>query len=419
MRHVLTYRLFYGSLVLGILLWLLSFSLIPVEVVEDVNIYTVGFICLCYIAMVFGFIAIPNRIEKNEIRINNPLFIKYLIMVITISFVLRWIDLFYVRELSFFNTPIENRRLSFINNTNSNVLLLMAAVLKSLYFFPFVLTLHERNTLRIYLICAILLLGFVVPEAILFGTRKPFFDLTLIIIISVLVSRRVKVGVKSLGLFFAAALTLMAISYFVLIGRESPRAENQNVYKHVLEGRYNDLLRPKDKTIAYIQNEDSNSFMRAVTFITLQTGQYINHGFFEFNHIYNKSELPVSYGMYVFNPFFKFAQRMGLAKGIEYTNPSPRKIVYLTTFGSFYIDFRWFATLVFFLLGSFQRHIYNNSKVNTIYAPLLIYLAIFNLFLPIFNYMKGAGIYPIVGIFIAIVSYRFLSKLIYEKSTSS
>ena len=311
---------------------------------------------------------------------------------------------------------IENRNLSRLNNDNGNIFFVLASVFKSLYFFPFVILLKSKHKLDFWVIGSFLLLCFPLCEALLLGTRKALFEIFLIIFISSFLFKKIRVNVKNGSLFLAAIFVLMTISYKILLKREASRKNNKDVYTSITSARYNEVLKPNKNIIAYINDPSISPIKRNYALIFLHSGQYINHGLFEFNHIIDNPKLQMTCGKYNMDPFFKFLNKIGINESYKSVNPSPREYVYLTSFGSFYLDFGWFSILVFFTLGFIQRYIFTNSNLSIIHSPLVVYLIIINVFLPIFNYLRGAGIYPFVGFIFLLIIYHYFLKRTNEKS---
>lgn len=336
-----------------------------------------------------------------------------------LCFVLRWIDLFILRELSFTNGAIKNRNLSHFNNHKSNIVFVLVSIFKSLYFFPFIIGLKSKNRFNFYTVCTILLLVFPLVEALALGNRKPFFELFLILMISIYYYKKPRINFKNISIVLISIMALMTISVNVLLKREESRKGSQNVYIEIINGRYNDILKPKEEVLGYLKDSTISSIKKDYSLIALQSGQYLTHGFFEFNHIIDRPDLEVTKGAYTFYPFIKILNRVGLTRNFDNVNPSPRAYVYLTTFGSLYLDFRWFTVFFFFLFGVFQRYVYDKSFSCIIHSPILIYLSIINVFLPIMNYIRGAGIYPIVGFIFLLVAHYFYLKKSNEKSTNT
>lgn len=414
-----TYRLFFSSVAFGILLWMFTFLFLPVDVTEKVSPKTIFFSVSCYVSLVLGFLVYKFKVKQSKPLTDNSSFFKYVTIFLLCCFVMRWVDLFVLREVSLFDNAIANRRQSEMNTYKSNILFALASMFKALYFFPFVIALKGKFRINFNTICAVALLAFPLVEAIVFGSRKPFFELFLILIISIFYYKKPKINLKTISVVLVSVVALLTISVALLFNRESNRKASQNVQNEIINGRYNDMLTPKKEVLNYFEDTTVPSISKKYALIILQSGQYITHGFFEFNHIINNPDLEVTKGAYTFYPFIKILNKIGLTKEFKPVNPSPREFVYLTAFGSVFLDFRWFTLLFFFLFGFVQRYVYDKSFSNIIHAPLLIYLAIINVFLPILNYVRGAGIYPIVGFIFLSGAYYYYLKKANEKSTNT
>jgi len=124
------------SILIGLLIWVLTFMVLPVDVEMPVNATTIWFIVANYLALVTGFLLFRYKdkgaaIEKG-LDIRKTLF--FIIIVLLISFVFRYIDLLVIRDLAFDNSIKLNRELSYDNAPNSNLFFSLVSVLKSTYF---------------------------------------------------------------------------------------------------------------------------------------------------------------------------------------------------------------------------------------------------------------------------------------------
>lgn len=401
-------RLFFGSLIFGVILWLLIFLILPVNMSEEFHFKTFLFIVCNYVALVLGFVGFRFKPKESKKHFRSSI-LPILIGVLLLAFVLRWIDLFYVRELSFGLETKVNRVINEEMSYKSNIIFLLASVVKGAYFFPLILTLYKKNTKRIYVILSGLLMFLPIIEAILRGNRKPFFEIFLIVIIGLIASGRLKIGVKQVAISIIVFLGLMIISMIMVFDRES-LAQNQDQFQ-LLDARYGEILQMKPELKEYILNENVNRNKRMAILSGMHFGQYITHGVFEFNHIVKNEDLPITYGAYSFNVAPKILNKLKIIEEIPLTNPSPRKYVYLTTFGGFFIDFRWFSLVIMFSLGIAQKYCFLRSSKNILYQPIVTYFLLLNFTFLILNYIRGAGAYPIVSILLLL----FLVKLIPAK----
>src|SRR5690606_5498193 len=110
MSWIKNYRIFFGSLLCGVFLWCFIYAIFPLKAVEPLKTETVLYVVFGYFAMILGFIAFNFKTKEssnNTIDVSKT--IAVLLIIIVVSYVIRWIDLFYVRELSFDVAPKRNR----------------------------------------------------------------------------------------------------------------------------------------------------------------------------------------------------------------------------------------------------------------------------------------------------------------------
>lgn len=411
MWYVKTNILFFTSLLLGLATWLLVLVLLPVDVVESIRFNTILFITLNYFSLVIGFMCF-NFKDKNRILLkqNSNHLLKAIIVIVAVSYLIRYIDLFAIRGISFNNNVNTNRVLSVRDFELKYIIFALAAVLKSLYFFPIVIALSTSVKKKWIIITSYVLLFLPLVEALLKGSRKPFFDIAIILVFSILIFTKIKLTKKKIILFIIGIIALLTITNIILFNRETK--EGKNTYQEILTARYNDLLKPSKNIEYYILNENTPDLNKRTALTLLHVGQYVTHGFFEFNHIVKGEPIPLTYGSYTFSPFGKLFNKGN-------ANPSPREYVYITAFGGLYLDFGWFSLIIMLLFGIFQKFVFQKAINSVIWRPVLSYLLIINVFLLVFNYVRGAGVYPLVGFFILLLILKTLLLRPNEKSINT
>jgi len=422
MFYIERHGLFFGSIAFGILLWVMSYFLLPFHVSEPFHVETSVFIVSCYLMLVLGFILVKpcsHVSEKNDQQIYSIL--NILVAIIIISYLLRWSDLFIIRDLSFTNEPKINRVLNRENSENSNLIFILASILKSLYFFPYVVSVklkYKRNK-PLKLLCLVCLF-LPVLEAILKGTRKPLFEIFLIIILCTLVYNQKKITKIKITVTALVLTLLLTASMWIVFQREN-LSENMDTefYEKILKSRYNEILKPKPVVNSFFADDDVSLPVKFYAMAAMQMGQYVSHGVFEFNHIIRNQNLPISKGSYTFSTVPRFLNKLGIINNFEADNPSPREFVYLSAFGAMYIDFRWFSLLFMFILGMAQKYVFSKSISCFIYTPVVIYFSIINVFLPILNYIRGSGFYPLICTLMLIFFIFLYRKIFNEKSLNS
>ncbi|XMO87884.1 hypothetical protein AAFN75_06240 [Algibacter sp. AS12] len=411
-NYIKKYKGFFYSLLFSIAIWFIAFLLIPAKPVESIKPVTIFFILGCYLSLVTGFLCFNFKTKPIEFKQKprTTFYLNILLIILVLSYLLRWFDLFWIRELSFFNETIENRAIKDANSSSSGWLFVIASIIKSIYFFPFIFVKKLKLKSAGYtVILAYALLLFPWVEAILLGARKPFFEVFLIVIITYLLFKTQKIKLKPFLIICFSFFLLMSVSVVLLIKREHEVAKHKVAFfDSILKSRYNDLLKPTDEAENYFYSKDNNELIKYYALIGLHSGQYISHGVFEFNHIIDKQDLQKTNGTYTFFPIINFFNKFNISEPIVLNNPSPRSYVYLTAFGSFYIDFRWLTLLAMFIFGVFQKYAFQKSKHSIIYIPILIYLLLINVFLPITNYIRGIGIYPFVAFSFVLSLYKLI-----------
>lgn len=416
---------FLLSIFLGIALWILTYTAMPLLPKEALKAETIYLIVISYLMTILGFFGF-SKIKKNSSTtrknsLNERQLIKVLIVIVLSSFILRWIDLFLIRDLSFFNEPKYNRVLNEKSNSIYAIFFIIPSILKSLYFFPFVIKTKckiKYSKLTVYL--SYVCLSLPIVEALLKGTRKPFLEILLLIIITIIIYDRNRINLKTVAISLIAVFGLLTLSMAIIFQRENLSDDmNSEFYKKLFESKYNDLLMPKDEVKNYFLDDTNSKTVKFYAMGILQIGQYILHGVFELNHIIKKENLVTSYGKHSFSTVFRVVEKISSNHIENNVNYSPRGSIYLTTFGSFYLDFKWGALAVFLIIGAFQAHIFLLSNNNLLFCPLLILFIIINLFLPVMNLLRGAGIYPFIAVLLLLLSQKLYLRSFNEKSIST
>lgn len=404
---------FYISVLGGILLWFLFFFITPAKVTNELDTSTILFIVASYLSLIAGYFFTDfkfNPIKKSQ-RTKS---LGFIFLLIIVAFLIRYIDLFLVRKLTFSNSILENRILA--GEPPQNLIFIFASVFSSLYFVPLLLGLLNKNKNRVYLLVAIVCFLLPFPEAILRGTRKPFLYSFLFLILILVYTKRIKFNKKTLLLIFSSCIILFIVATNILMKREGPK--NKDAYHHLIENAiYNDLFKPKQKIIDYVNNNKVSNSKKAIIISAMQIGQYYAHGVFEFDHVikhYKKNNFEKQYGKYTFQVLPKFTNRLNLSNYNlnKIYLASPRGYTFISFFGGMYIDFGWFALIFMFILGVIQKAIYQKIKQNYfIFAPLFLFLLFTNFFMLTFNFFRGTGTYTLISCIIFVILSSYLMRL--------
>tara|TARA_R110002012_G_scaffold205059_3_gene374975 strand:- start:1640 stop:2896 length:1257 start_codon:yes stop_codon:yes gene_type:complete len=404
---------FYISLLTGLIIWLITWAILPVNT-GLLSLETICFIGFSFGSIILGYRVIQIKNVEKIVWLPHNFFFKVLIVILCIGLLFRYIDLFYFRNLSLSNLYYQNKILSLNNSQYTPLIVTFLGALRALYYVPilYLIIIKSKNkSLWIISITILLLFG---VEIILFGTRKPLFHLLILILITLgLTVKNYKqlLNKYTVGLLIFITIGLGFFSYFILNKRvtEVP-VKNINLID-VVNSRYNDFVPIKNSKLNDFK-KSPNSLTTKTEVMLIHTGQYIVHGFYELDYIINNN-LPKAHGKYSFNPIFKALERLDL--GNDYSNTlkyHPRDYVYVSFFGSFFIDFGWFSLILFFIYGMFQKMIVSFAKNNPFIMVLWVITLCINLIMPIFNLVSGVEFYLQVFLILIVLSqikYRTLN----------
>ena len=403
---------FFVSLSLGLISWILIFFVFSLEPVFPLSNKLLSYVLLSYLSIILGYLVIPD--VKKEVIPNSSFIytnsIKLIILIVLISFLLRYIDLFLIRGASFSYSIRENRIL--IQNESPNLIFIIASVTRYLFFVPIILFLHSKKKSKnlLFLCLFLFLLPFV--EGMIRGTRNSFFYPTILLVITLLYFKKIKFKKLHISIILIVSAVLFLIATSILKKRE---VRNESDYKKLTSiSIYNDFLKPKKFVIEKI-HKTKNEQLKQLLISGLQTGQYYTHGLYEFNHLIKtyeeNKELNFQYGKFIFFNYCKLTNRLGITNLDLYKikSANPREYSFITFFGGLYIDFGWFGLIVMFFLGMIQKLLFNQvKKKNAQFLPLFIFLIFVNFFMLIFNFLAGSGSsFITISIFvILIISYK-------------
>lgn len=405
---------FFLSISLGVVCWLLVFIIFPIEVVFPISFKVVVFILLSYICMITGYLIVP---KKNYSKLPNQLIIgstmiKILILVVLLSFLIRYVDLFLFRGVRINFTIAQNRIL--LDANSPNFIFILASVTRYLFFVPILLLFHSKiKSKKLLIFCLFLfLLPFI--EGVIRGSRNSFFYPSILLIFSLLYYKKIKFKKLHVGilLLFFSVLFLMATG--ILKKREIIKQQD---YQNFNLAMYNDFLKPKKSILNRIHSSE-NIKTKQLLISGLQTGQYYTHGVFEFDNLvrtYHKNDsLNFQFGKYNFFNFIKFSNKLGITQLdlSKIQNANPRGYSFITFFGGLYIDLGWYGLIFMFFFGAFQKHLYDQVQRQRIeLLPLLIFFLFLNFFMLSFNFLRGNGVSMIMASLIFILVIHIKNKI--------
>lgn len=387
------------SLILGFINWLVFYIIIPINNTK-LSFKTISFILCSVICFISGYYLFKfNKQKKLTVKPINFFILFTGIALVGLMF--RYIDLFFIRDVNLSNTFNVNKYLKSNNATKAHLLILLLGTLRVLYFIPLLILIIQKTKKKMFWFFSILLVIFNSIEVFLFGTRKPFFYLALLILIALFYYNRKKIRLskKNIVISLTSLCFLGALSFFILNKRVNQNHNESVSLIEVTNSRYNDFVKIKAYKLNKLK-ETPNSLNTKSQIIFIHIGQYIVHGFFELDYII-RNDFPRALGIYSFNPIYKFLNYFNDEKKDLNTNENhPRNYVYTTFFGSLFIDFGWFALIFMFLFGAFQRWIFTLAKFNIVAKVFAVVLLAVNFSMPIFNLLAGAGLYLFICLLI-------------------
>ena len=281
---------FFLSISLGILCWLLVFIIFPIQVVFPISSKVVVYILLSYVSIITGYLIVPNgnySKHSNQTIIGVPM-IKVLILVVLLSFSIRYIDLFVFRGVRISYPIAQNRML--IDSNPPKFIFILASVTRYLFFVPILLLFHSKIKSKKLLIFCLLLFLLPFIEGVIRGSRNSFFYPSILLIFSLLYFKKIKFKKLHLGVLLLVFSLLFLMATGILKKREMIKKQDYKSLTTV--AIYNDFLKPKKSILEKIHRIE-NIKIKQLLISGLQTGQYYTHGVFEFDNLqktYHKND---------------------------------------------------------------------------------------------------------------------------------
>jgi hypothetical protein len=402
-------RKFYSSIFLGISIWFFFYFVTPIEAKNCISFSTLSFIIASYIFLIVGFHFSPNLIKKNKVLQCNTqlnrhsvLILKSIIVIISLSFIIRYIDLFYFRGLSFSNYGLLNKRIA-SNPDNYSFIFGMFSIFRVIYFVPLIFYYGLKIDSKKLLIFSFLLFLMPLTEGYLRDSRRIFFEsFLLLILILFFYKKDYFLSLRSYFFFFIITTSLLIYSFFVIQGRMQVKPDN--FYERIYKSEYYNFVPIKKQTVKFL-DQNKNNFLAKIYFSEIHIGQYITHSVFEMD--YMKSRLKThTYGKFNGYLFIKFLNKLRITNiDLNNLNNPTKRNTYITLFGGMFIDFGWFSLPLMFLFGCFQKQVFVSEEYTVFLRPLMALLFFSNIFLLIMNFIRAQflltfGVYLILTMFI-------------------
>lgn len=416
MRFIASNKLFLTSILLGVMVWFFVFFLTPVNAAVSLSFEVIIFIILNYIVLIFGFIYADSKL-KNFIQISPSqkdlsTFFYLIIIIVCLSSIVRFIDLFLVREISFLNT-IEVNKHNSENLNNFSTLLGILGVFRMLYFVPYLLYVVQKWKNQKLLFICLLIFFIPIAEGYLRGSRRLIFEAAGFLVTINLIHRFSKLMSRKVIFILLLALIFVAIGSNLILKKRVNTINQEAYYKQLFKSPYNEFIPLNNGFKDYIIN-NNDDWKGSLSFTFAHIGQYYTHGIYEFDYMI-KQKTQKKYGLYNAFIFVKLFNRLGISKIPLVTLGNPvKRITYITFFGGLYLDFGWFALIVMFFLGIIQNRIIRYSEINAYFQPLLVIILFTNFFLLVFNFIRAQMLISLF-IYLLILIFFFQFRKYCEK----
>ena len=402
--------LFLKSLCVGVFIWIFFYTLTPVVAVNSISKDIIWFILSNYIALILGYYLTNNILKKKTyVNFNSKNlegFVNVIFILILFSSVVRFIDLFFIREVSFFNS-ISSNKYNLAQEDKFSITLGILSFFRLLYFVPYLFYVVEKKKKKKLLVLFLLLFLIPITEGLLRGSRRLIFEPIGILITIICVYNFSKLFSKKIILMtIVVSVFIVFISNFILKERIHESRDKEFLEK-IYVAPYNDLLPLKLETQEYLL-QNKSSWIGKTTFTLVHIGQYMLHGVYEFDYLYKLDPVKRK-GMYNGFIVVKLLNKLHLSNiSLDFlTNPTKR-VTYITFFGGLYLDFGWFSLIIMLFFGAFQKVIFQYSCHFRYLKPLVIALVFSNAFLLVFNFLRS-------GLIVFVLIYLMTLFLFYNR----
>ena len=257
------------------MIWFMFYMILPINTI-GLSFETLSFIASCVICFILGYYMFSfHKITKYTIKPFNYFII--FAVIVTIGLTVRYIDFFFLRDIKWNNPYYVNRLLKSNNAAQSNLLIALFSALRALYFIPLLILIIIKSKNKIFWAVALFLIIYSWISVFLFGTRKPFFYLTILLFISIFYYNRkhLKPSKKTIIVIIFFTFVLSFFSYSILDKRMSESTTEKNALVKVAHVRYNDFVEIKEFKLNQIE-ESPQSLNTKVQIMFMHTRPFLD-----------------------------------------------------------------------------------------------------------------------------------------------
>lgn len=402
---------------LGLFLFVFIYCFAPITPKVSLKPYTLMYVLACYLMFFLGcsflyILPLKQKVQRKAGFSNNHLSkqfrLAFILAIIGISF--RLIDRFYLRNVSIFQSAMDNRML--LEQADSGLLSIFGALIYPICFL--VLFLFLQNSGKILSrggVLVLILFFFPTFDSFLFGSRS-------LILINVMMLLLILRGTGYLQLklsqFFYLSIMIVlmiGVSGYMFLSRLDEMG--LNVLDTIYLSGYAATVMPS----TWVANELSQglTFVNTLLFSWLNFTQYYTHGLFELNNFLSASIDGHSYGATQFNIVYKFFEKLLPLPALDMilNSANPRPGVFTTFFGPAHMDFGYFSPFILFIWGVLAAWIHRKvTLIESYYSVLYYMIVIIIFFMPVVNFIQSAqGLYIIFSIIFFGFVYKVINRL--------
>lgn len=389
-------------LLLGIAIYLAIYLLAPVTPLVTVQSSAMAFIFLCcaafaagsWIAGLVGMRVYRNVRSEEWLRMQaSKLFLGTFALGL-LGNVLKFYDTYFLRASGSINAFELREALS---DVGAGPLSVLGGVLYPFGFIPLLLYLGSRDIGRSPLRLVLATSLFILPalEALIIFSRSALIIACAMIYFGVVLTtysgRAFPKALRFPALIIAATLATLSAFIFQLRLEGMGLDINNSMYSSA----YGYTVRPSDWAQAAMQGGDS--VLSQILTSAIPLFQYYVHSLFEWQLLWARgSNQDHSFGLLLFNTYFKALSIFGLADQVDMFRLFPRVGVFTTFFGPLWVDFGWFAPMVMILFGYMARRLGLAAQASDIGAlPFYTFICVVLFLAPVANFLLAKGMYAI------------------------
>jgi hypothetical protein len=404
---------------LGLLVFIFIYTFAPISPKVNLTAETVIYVLVNYSMFFLGCVflyllprkyivktaetsIISDNVLKKQFRLSVTL------AIIGISF--RLIDRFYMRNVSIFQSAMDNREL--LGQADGGLLSIFGALIYPICFLVLFLYIKKQGRLFSFTgILVLVLFFFPTFDSFLFGSRSLILVNIMMLLLILRGTGHLKVKILQVLYISVLVVFLIGVSGYMFLSRLEEMG--LNVLDTIYLSGYATTVGPSH----WVANELSQglTFTNTLLFSWLNFAQYYTHGLFEFNNFIILSVNEHSYGATQFNIIYKFFEKILPLPGLDIilNSANPRPGVFTTFFGPAHMDFGYFSPFILFIWGVLSAWIHRKITLSDSYYSILYYMVVIIIFfMPVVNFIQSAqGLYIIFSIVFFGFVYQTLRKL--------